>query len=91
MFDVWVAIVFGAAGYLMKRVKWPMGPLILGFLLGPMLEISLHQSLNMGGPTILLRRPIAAGLIVSAIVVLCISVRYLSRVPDEVVESDTGK
>jgi putative tricarboxylic transport membrane protein len=91
MFDVWVAIIFGVAGYLMKRVKWPMGPLILGFLLGPMLEISLHQSLNMGGPLILFNRPIAAGLFLLAIVVLFISIRYLSRVREAVVEDDTGK
>ena len=91
MFDVWVAIIFGVAGYLMKGVKWPMGPLILGFLLGPMLERSLHQSLNMGGPLILVSRPIAAGLFLLAIVVLFISTRYLSRVPEEVEEDDTGK
>ena len=91
MFDVWVAIIFGVAGYLMKRVKWPMGPLILGFLLGPMLEVSLHQSLNMGGPLILVSRPIAASLFLLAIAVLYISMRYLSRVPEEIVEDDTGK
>ena len=89
MFDVGVAIVFGFAGYLMKKVKWPMGPLILGFLLAPMLETSLHQSLNMGGPMIFLARPIAAGLILAAIVALSISLRYLSRVPGKVVEADT--
>jgi putative tricarboxylic transport membrane protein len=91
MFDVWVAVIFGVAGYLMKRVKWPMGPLILGFLLGPMLEISLHQSLNMGGPMILFTRPISAALLLSAIAVVFVSIRYLSRVPENVVEDETGK
>jgi putative tricarboxylic transport membrane protein len=91
MFDVWVAVIFGVAGYLMKRVKWPMGPLILGFLLGPMLEISLHQSLNMGGPMILFTRPISAALFLSAIAVVFVSIRYLSRVPESVVEDETGK
>ncbi len=91
MFDVGVAIVFGFAGYLMKKVKWPMGPLILGFLLAPMLEVSLHQSLNMGGPMIFFNRPIAASLIFLAIVALFVSLRYLGRVPEAVVESDTGK
>jgi len=91
MFDVWVAVIFGVAGYLMKRVKWPMGPLILGFLLGPMLEISLHQSLNMGGPMILFTRPISAALLLSAITVVFVSIRYLSRVPENVVEDETGK
>ncbi len=89
MFDVWVALVFGVAGYVMKRVKWPMGPLILGFLLGPMLEISLHQSLNMGGPVIFFRRPIAVALLALSVIVLFISVKYLSRVPAKVVEEES--
>lgn len=67
-----------------------MGPLILGFLLGPMLEVSLHQSLNMGGFMIFLGRPIAASLLALSIAVLGISAFYLSRVPVEVVEDDTG-
>jgi TctA family transporter len=50
----------------------------------------LHQSLNMGGPLILVSRPIAAGLFLLAIVVLFISIRYVSRVPEAVVEDDTG-
>ena len=91
MFDVWVAIIFGVAGYFMKRVKWPMGPLILGFLLGPMLEIALHQSLNMGGPMILFTRPISAALFLSALAVVFVSIRYLSRVPEAVVEDERGK
>jgi TctA family transporter len=56
-----------------------------------MLEISLHQSLNMGGPMILFSRPISAGLFLSAIVVVFVSIRYLSRVPEKVVEDETGK
>jgi CRP/FNR family transcriptional regulator len=55
-----------------------------------MLEISLHQSLNMGGPKILFGRPISAGLFLSAVAVLFVSIRYLSRVPEEVVEEETG-
>ncbi len=44
MFDVGVAVFFGLVGYLMKKVNWPIAPLILGFLLAPMLEVSLSQS-----------------------------------------------
>lgn len=90
MFDVWVAIVCGVVGYVMKRGKWPMGPLILGFLLGPMLEVSLHQSLNMGGFAIFFSRPIAASLLALSVAVLGISAFYLIRVPEEVVGDDAG-
>jgi putative tricarboxylic transport membrane protein len=90
MFDVGVAVVFGFVGYFMKKSSWPIAPLILGFLLAPMLEISVSQSLNMAGPTIFFTRPIAASLFALTAVALFLSVRYLARVPKDVVESDAG-
>jgi putative tricarboxylic transport membrane protein len=90
MFDVGVAIVFGLIGYLMKKVNWPIAPLILGFLLAPMLEVSLSQSLNMGGAGIFINRPIAAGLLVLTVVALFTAVKYLGRVPKGIIEEDSG-
>jgi putative tricarboxylic transport membrane protein len=45
IFDVWVALIFGAVGYAMRLRGWPLAPVVLGFILGPMLERSLRQSL----------------------------------------------
>jgi putative tricarboxylic transport membrane protein len=90
MFDVGVAVVFGFIGYLMKKVSWPIAPLILGFLLAPMLEVSLSQSLNMGGIRIFIERPIAAGLIALTVISLLTVMKFLSRVPKEVIEEDSG-
>jgi putative tricarboxylic transport membrane protein len=72
MFDVWVAIGFGAVGYLMRRFDMPLAPLILGFLLGPMFEQSLRQSLAMSGGEILFifDRPIALTLVIAAVIVV---------------------
>lgn len=88
MFDVGVAVVFGFVGYLMKKVSWPIAPLILGFLLAPMLETSLSQSLNMGGFAVFVERPIAAVLLGLTVIALVFSVRFLNRVPKGVVESE---
>lgn len=62
MFDVWMALVFGVVGYLMRKLKWPMAPMILASVLAPMLETSLQQSLliSQGSMAIFLTRPIAA-------------------------------
>ncbi len=90
MFDVGVAVLFGFIGYLMKKVNWPIAPLILGFLLAPMLEVSMSQSLNMGGFAVFVQRPIAAGLLVLTAIALALTVRYLARVPKGVVEADSG-
>ncbi len=90
MFDVWVALIGGIAGYFMKKANWPMSPLILGFLLGPMLETALHRSLNMGGPVIFLNRPISAVLLLMTIIVLILSLIFLKRVPKEIIIGDAA-
>jgi len=88
IFDVWIALGAGILGYIMKKKKWPLAPLVLGFILGPMLEQSLRQSLSMGGVLIFFKRPVTTALILLAVIVLIISLKYLSRAPKEVLEDD---
>ena len=90
MFDVWVALLAGVVGYVMRKTGWPVTPLVLGFILGSMLELALRQSLSLGGPLIFLSRPIALVFLVSAVVVTFLSLRYLRRVPKSVLEADAG-
>lgn len=61
LFDVWTAIAFGILGYFMKMRDWPAAPLILGFILGPMLEQHFRATLQMSGGSldIFFSRPIA--------------------------------
>ena len=76
MFDVYVAIGFGVIGYLMRRFEWPMSPLILGFLMGPMFEQSMRQSLAISNGTvgIFFTRPITAVCIAAAVLVLVVTI-----------------
>jgi len=62
MFDVWVTLVFGGIGYLMRKLSFPIAPMVLATVLAPMLETSLQQSLliSIGSPFIFFTRPIAA-------------------------------
>jgi len=83
MFDVWVALGSGVLGYFMRKGNWPVAPLILGFILGPMLEQALRQTLSIGGISILFRRPIAYGFILTAVMVTVLSLRYRRRVPEK--------
>jgi putative tricarboxylic transport membrane protein len=79
-FDVGVMIAFGAAGYVMRKLGFEATPLVLAFILGPMLEQALRQSLilSRGSFAIFVTRPIAAGfLAATAILVLVGSVRYV--------------
>jgi putative tricarboxylic transport membrane protein len=47
LFDVGALFVFGFLGYLLRRLNFDLAPLILGFILGPILETSARQSLIM--------------------------------------------
>jgi putative tricarboxylic transport membrane protein len=62
-FDVAMMLVFGVLGYLMRKYKFEVAPMVLAFVLGPMLEVSLRQSLLIsdGSFLIFFSRPIAAG------------------------------
>lgn len=47
MFDVWTLLLFGFLGYGMDKLSFPLPPIILGFILGPMVETNLRRGLQM--------------------------------------------
>jgi putative tricarboxylic transport membrane protein len=49
MFDVWVLVIFGLLGYLMRKVDVPTAPLVLAFVLGPLFEQAVRRSLVLSG------------------------------------------
>ena len=74
MFDVWVMLGFGIAGYSMERMKIPLAPFVIGFVLGPIAEENLSAGLmsSAGSYFPLVSRPIslvflvvAAGMLIS--------------------------
>lgn len=70
--EVWFMILFGVAGYLMKKFEYEMAPLVLAMILGPMFENALRQSLIIfdGNPVIFLTRPISAGFLIASLLLL---------------------
>lgn len=81
-FDLYVMILFGALGYVMRKFGYEAAPLILAYVLGPLLEQALHQSLLMsnGSFLIFISRPIS-GFALGAAFLLLISniLPYLKR------------
>jgi putative tricarboxylic transport membrane protein len=65
VFDIVLVIVFGALGYLMKKLGFDPGPMVLAFVLGSLLEDSLRRSLLIfdGDATGFLTRPISGTLL----------------------------
>ncbi len=57
--DVGVMIAFGVLGTVMRRFEVPVGPLVLGLLLGELAEANLRRSLEIGGVGTILESPIA--------------------------------
>jgi putative tricarboxylic transport membrane protein len=71
VFDLWVMLFFGVVGYLLRRAAFPLAPVIIGMILGPVLESNLRRSLliSRDGLGIFLERPIAATILaVSALI-----------------------
>jgi len=68
VFDIWVALLFGVLGYLMRKLGFPMAPLVLATVLAQMLEASFQQSLliSQGSLAIFFTRPIAAAFMLLA-------------------------
>jgi putative tricarboxylic transport membrane protein len=62
VFDVFVMVLFGVLGYLMRKFGYEPAPLVLAFVLGPMLENNLRKSLilSQGDFMIFIERPISA-------------------------------
>ncbi len=70
--DIIVLAVFGGLGYLMRKVKFDGSPFILGFILGPMIEQALRQSLRIsnGSFSIFVSRPISLAFLIFALILL---------------------
>ena len=73
---LWVTLIFGIIGYLMVRFDYPVAALALGLILGPILESNLRRGLMLheGDVTVFLTRPISAGLLAAAALVLALSI-----------------
>jgi putative tricarboxylic transport membrane protein len=69
MHDVWLMLIFGVVGYLMRKLDYPMAPMVLAIVLGPLSEASMRQALliSHGSVLVFFERPISAGIMVLAI------------------------
>lgn len=74
IFDLYAMTIFGIIGYVLTKLECEPAPLLLGFVLGPMLEEYLRRTmiLSDGDPSIFFQRPISAGLLAVAAIVMVI-------------------
>ena len=75
-FDVMTAAFFCLLGYIFLKLDCPPGPLLLGFILGPMMEENLRRAmlLSHGDPTVFVREPISLVLLLTAAALVIVAV-----------------
>jgi putative tricarboxylic transport membrane protein len=73
-FDVLLMMLFGLLGYVFTKLECEGAPLLLGFILGPLMEENLRRAmlLSRGDPIVFFTKPISAGFLIASIVLLII-------------------
>jgi putative tricarboxylic transport membrane protein len=81
VFDLWVMLGFGVAGYVLRKLEYDLAPFVIAFVLAPLLEQSLRQSLVMSpdGAMILVQRPVTAALLAASAVLVGLMLRRKQR------------
>ncbi len=72
VWDIWIAVFFGFAGYVFGKLGCETAPLVLGFILGPMMEENLRRALllSRGDPAVFVSSPISCGLLIAALLMV---------------------
>lgn len=72
--DIWMVAIFGVIGYVFIKLGCEPAPLLLGFILGPMMEENLRRALllSRGDWSVLVTRPLSAGLLAAALLLVVI-------------------
>ncbi len=73
-FDIWLVAAFGFIGYVFNKLGMEPAPLLLGFILGPMMEENLRRALllSRGDWSVFVTRPLSAGLLVVALFMMAL-------------------
>jgi putative tricarboxylic transport membrane protein len=90
-FDIIIMLIFGVVGYLMRKYRYDAAPMVLAFVLGPMFENSLRQSLLLsdGSFMIFFNRPIAlVGMIITILMLITNILPAFRRKREKIIEID---
>jgi putative tricarboxylic transport membrane protein len=73
-FEIYLTAIFGLIGFMWMRLECPPAPMLLGFVLGPLMEENLRRALliSRGDPTVFVTRPISLGFIIATVLIIVI-------------------
>jgi len=92
VFELGMLLAFGVLGYVMRVMGYPIAPVVVGLILGPMAEQQLRRALSIsqGDPTVLVSSPIAATLLVLAAIALIVPLVMRARGKGDVLSQVAG-
>ena len=75
-FEIYLTALFGIIGFVCMRLGFPLAPMLLGYVLGPMMEENLRRSMLMSGgdATVFVRQPISLAFVIATAVILVVMV-----------------
>lgn len=75
-FDVWMILLFGLGGFFLRVFRFSVAPLLLGFVLGPLVEENVRRTMIIarGDPAVFLSRPIAAVILGLTLILLLLGI-----------------
>jgi putative tricarboxylic transport membrane protein len=91
VFDIYVMIIFGVIGYGLRKIEYEPAPLVLAFVLGPLLEQNLRQALILsdGSPAVFVTHPISALCLAVSLFLLLSSLLPFIQKKRQILEEDT--
>jgi TctA family transporter len=71
-FEIYLTALFGVFGFICMKLGFPLAPMLLGYVLGPMMEENLRRSMLQAGgdPTVFVTRPLSLVFIVATVLIL---------------------
>ena len=81
MFDIWVMVFFGLVGFVLRQMKYPMAPLVLGIILGDLLDKSLRRGLTLSDGDLLpfFTRPVSAAFVAVIAISILLNIPVVRR------------
>jgi TctA family transporter len=78
LFEVYEVLAFGIIGAILLALEFPVAPILLGFVLGPLVEENFRRSLLLshGDLMVFLQRPISAGFITASVILIVAQVFF---------------
>ncbi len=75
-FEIYLTALFGILGFVWLKLGFPLAPMLLGFVLGPMVEEHLRRAMLMSGgdPSVFIRRPISLAFLIATVLILIVMV-----------------